>query len=100
MFTGVITDLGRVRAIAPGAPARLTVETGYDTARVAIGASIACAGPCLSVVDKGPGWFAVDVSAETLSCTTLGDWRVGRAGHPPRAAQGGAGRGGGVVSGP
>ncbi len=99
MFTGVITDLGRVRAIAPGATTRLTVETAYDTGTVAIGASIACAGPCLSVVDKGPGWFAVDVSAETLSCTTLGDWRVGRPVNLERALKVGDELGGHLVSG-
>jgi len=99
MFTGVITDLGRVRAIVPGATTRLTVETAYDTGTVAIGASIACGGPCLSVVDKGPGWFAVDVSAETLSCTTLGDWRVGRPVNLERALKVGDELGGHFVSG-
>jgi len=99
MFTGVITDLGRVRAIVPGAPTRLTVETAYDTGTVAIGASIACGGPCLSVVDKGPGWFAVDVSAETLSCTTLGDWSVGRPVNLERALTVGDELGGHFVSG-
>ena len=99
MFTGVITDLGRVRAIEPGATTRLTVETGYDTGAVAIGDSIACAGPCLSVVDKGPGWFAVDVSAETLSCTTLGDWRAGRPVNLERALKVGDELGGHFVSG-
>ena len=99
MFTGVITDLGRVRAIVPGATTRLTVETAYDTGTVAIGASIACGGPCLSVVDKGPGWFAVDVSAETLSCTTLGDWSVGRPVNLERALTVGDELGGHFVSG-
>src|SRR5215469_16235619 len=74
MFTGIITDLGRLRSVAPGGTTRLVVETRYDTDAIAHGASIACSGVCLSVVDKGPGWFAVDVSAETLSCTTIGSW--------------------------
>src|SRR5690242_2853275 len=79
MFTGIITDLGRVRAVAQGQTTRLEIETRYDTAGIAIGASIACNGACLSVVERGPGWFAVEASAETLSKTTLGSWRVGTA---------------------
>ncbi|HTO83279.1 MAG TPA: riboflavin synthase [Methylomirabilota bacterium] len=79
MFTGIITDLGRVRAINPGATTRLEIETKYDAAGIAIGASIACNGACLSVVERGPGWFAVEASTETLSKTTLGSWRPGTA---------------------
>jgi riboflavin synthase len=74
MFTGIITDLGTLRRVAPGGTTRLEIETKYDTGAIAHGASIACSGVCLSVVEKGPGWFAVDVSAETLSCTTIGNW--------------------------
>ena len=74
MFTGIITNLGRLRSQTPGGVTRLVVETAYDVATVAPGASIACNGVCLSVVNKGPGWFAVDVSAETLSCTNIGGW--------------------------
>lgn len=79
MFTGIVTDVGQVREIAdaPGGGHRLAIETAYDTDSIALGASIACSGPCLTVVDKGPGWFAVDVSRETADCTTLGDWRKG-----------------------
>jgi riboflavin synthase len=77
MFTGIITDLGRVRAIATKAMTRLEIETAFPAEGIAIGASIACNGCCLSVVERGPGWFAVEVSAETLSRTTLGSWRVG-----------------------
>jgi riboflavin synthase len=79
MFTGIITDLGRVRAVGQGQTTRLEIETRYDTAGIAIGASIACNGACLSVVERGPGWFAVEASAETLSKTTLGSWRAGTA---------------------
>ena len=79
MFTGIITDLGRVRAVAQGAMTRLEIETRYPTESIAIGASIACSGACLSVVERGAGWFAVEASAETLSKTTLGDWRAGAA---------------------
>jgi len=80
MFTGIITDLGSVRTVEPaggGADARFVFDTGYDVATVDIGASIACSGACLTVVDKGDGWFAVDASGETLARTTLGEWRAG-----------------------
>jgi riboflavin synthase len=77
MFTGIITDLGRVRQVEQRGDARFVFETGYDTAEINLGASIACSGACLTVVDKGPEWFAADVSAETLSKTTLGGWRAG-----------------------
>lgn len=79
MFTGIITDLGRVRAVSRQSLTRLEIETRYPTESIAIGASIACSGACLSVVERGPGWFAVEASAETLSKTTLGAWRVGTA---------------------
>jgi riboflavin synthase len=77
MFTGLVTDMGSVRAIERRGDTRFTFATGYDTATIALGASIACNGCCLTAVDKGSGWFAVDASAETLSKTTLGDWREG-----------------------
>jgi riboflavin synthase len=77
MFTGIITDLGRVRAIATGAMTRLEIETAFPAEGIALGASIACNGCCLSVVERGPGWFAVEASTETLSRTTLGSWRIG-----------------------
>jgi riboflavin synthase len=77
MFTGIITDVGRVRSIERRGDFRFEIETAYDTASVEIGASIACSGACLTVVDKGQGWFAVDVSAETLSKTNLGSWTEG-----------------------
>jgi riboflavin synthase len=79
MFTGIITDLGRVRAVGRQSLTRLEIETKYPTDSIALGASIACNGACLSVVERGPGWFAVEASAETLSKTTLGSWRVGTA---------------------
>jgi riboflavin synthase len=78
MFTGLITDLGRVRRIDKTAGgARLAIETAYDMAAVEIGASIACSGACLTVVEKGADWFAVDVSAESLARTTIGGWKAG-----------------------
>lgn len=81
MFTGLITDLGRVRsADAQAGGLRLAIDTAYPADSLAIGASIACSGACLTVVDSGDGadarWFSVDVSAETGACTTLGGWRT------------------------
>lgn len=99
MFTGIITDLGRVRSIAPGGVTRIVLETGYDTAAIAMGASIACNGACLSVVDKGPGWFAVDASAETLARTTIGDWEPGTPVNLERPLKLGDELGGHLVSG-
>ena len=99
MFTGIVTDLGSLRSIEQQADARFFFETGFDTAEFAMGASIACSGVCLTVVDKGPGWFAADVSAETLSKTTLGDWQVGTAVNFERSLRLGDELGGHLVSG-
>ena len=99
MFTGIVTDLGRLRSVEQRGDSRLVIETGYDTAALAEGASVCCSGACLTVVDRGPGWFAVDVSAETLSKTTLGDWRPGRAINLERALKVGDELGGHIVSG-
>jgi len=85
MFTGIITDVGRVRSIEPGGDTRFAIATAYDTTEVALGASVACAGVCLTVVEKAEGWFAVQASAETLSRTTLGDWREGTSVNLERA---------------
>ena len=84
MFTGLITDLGRVRtANAQAGGLRLAIETAYPQEVLELGASIACSGACLTVVDSGADagarWFSVDVSAETVACTTLGDWQPGGA---------------------
>jgi riboflavin synthase len=77
MFTGIITDMGRVRAVDRHGDSRVTFETSYETAGIDLGASIACSGVCLTVVDKGPGWFACDVSTETLARSTASDWQAG-----------------------
>lgn len=77
MFTGIITDLGRVRAVEKSGDTRFEFETGYNTSDIDIGASIACSGACLTVVEKGAGWFAAMASAETLSCTIMGGWQPG-----------------------
>lgn len=99
MFTGIITDIGNVRSIERRGDTRLTIATGFATASIDIGASIACSGACLTVVDKGPDWFAVDVSAETLAHTTLGDWRAGTPVNLERALKVGDELGGHIVSG-
>ena len=80
MFTGIVTDIGEIVTVTPGDQAgdqRFVVRTRHDMKPIAIGASIACSGCCLTVVDKGADWFAVEVSAESLDKTHLGDWRVG-----------------------
>lgn len=99
MFTGIVTDVGRVRGIEQRGDTRLAIETGYDTAGIEIGASIACSGPCLTVVDKGPGWFAVEASAETLSRTTIGGWGIGSRINLERAVRVGDELGGHIVTG-
>jgi len=77
MFTGIVTDVGTVRKSEQRGDLRLEIATGYDLATVDLGASIACSGVCLTVVDKGDDWFAVDVSAETTSRTAPDHWREG-----------------------
>ena len=77
MFTGIVTDLGRVRAVLPGGDTGYEIATHYDTGDLAIGASVACSGVCLTVVEKGRDWFRVQVSAETRARSTVGSWRVG-----------------------
>jgi riboflavin synthase len=103
MFTGIVTDIGEVVAVERRGDARLRIATGYDVGGIDIGASIACDGACLTVVDKGVrdgrGWFAVDASAETLSRTTLGDWAAGRRINLERALRLGDELGGHIVSG-
>ena len=102
MFTGIVSDIGEVREIAPaasGRDTRLVIRTAYDTAGLAIGASVACSGCCLTVIEKGPGWFAVEASAETLGCTTLGGWHAGTRINLERALRAGDELGGHLVSG-
>ena len=81
MFTGIVTDVGEVTALTPGGQAgdrKFVVRTGHDMSPIAMGASIACSGCCLTVVEKGADWFAVEVSGETLDKTHLGDWQQGQ----------------------
>ena len=77
MFTGIITDIGLVRSIEKDGDWRIVIETQIDLSQTPIGASIACSGCCLTVVEKGDDWFAVDVSAESLSKTIIKKWEAG-----------------------
>src|SRR6476661_390319 len=77
MFTGIVTDVGTIRSVENRADLRVTVGTAFDLESVDLGASIACSGACLTVVDKGDEWFAVDLSAETVSKTAADHWREG-----------------------
>jgi riboflavin synthase len=100
MFTGIVTDVGRVRAVRDtNRDRRFEIETAFDLSTVDIGASIAHAGCCLTVVEKGEGWFAVEVSGETLSLTTLANWAEGLRVNLERSAQVGDELGGHIVSG-
>ncbi|WP_426028368.1 riboflavin synthase [Brevundimonas sp. TWP2-3-4b2] len=100
MFTGIVTDIGRVRSVRQTErDRRYEIETAWDTSGIDLGASISHAGCCLTVTGKGPGWFAVEVSGETLSKTSLGDWSEGHRVNLERAAKLGDEMGGHIVSG-
>src|SRR4028119_1091002 len=99
MFTGIITDVGRVVAAEERGDLRLRVACGYDMATVELGASIACSGVCLTVVDKGEDWFAVDVSAETRARTAKDLWSEGARLNLERSLRVGDELGGHIVSG-
>lgn len=100
MFTGIVTDIGRVRSVRQtDRDRRYEIETVWDTASIDLGASISHAGCCLTVTEKGEGWFAVEVSGETLSKTKLGDWAENTRVNLERAAKLGDELGGHIVSG-
>lgn len=105
MFTGIVTDLGEVRTIEPRADnlRRLSIFTRYPRNDIALGASIACSGVCLTVVDtgeaEGRGWFAVDAAAETLALTTVGGWQKGTRINLERALKIGDELGGHLIAG-
>ena len=99
MFTGIVTDIGTIRSVEERGDLRLVIGTSYDTATVAIGASIACSGCCLTVVDKGADWFAVDISGESVSKTASGMWSEGRRLNLERAMKIGDELGGHIVTG-
>lgn len=99
MFTGIITDIGEITEITERGDTRMVIKTSFDTSTIEFGASIACSGVCLTVVGKGDDWFSVDVSGETLSCTSLGDWKVGTNVNLERALKVGDELGGHIVTG-
>ena len=104
MFTGIVSDIGTVSSVTRAGDTRVVIETAYDTAGVDLGASIACSGVCLTVVDKGVGdggrgWFAVDASAETLARTAPDQWREGARLNLERALRLGDELGGHIVTG-
>lgn len=99
MFTGIITDIGTIDAVEHRGDLRVTIGCGYDTETIALGASIACSGVCLTVVDTAPGRFAVDVSAETVSRTPAAMWQAGRRLNLERALKVGDELGGHIVTG-
>lgn len=101
MFTGIVTDLGSVKAVEkrPGGETRFEIATSYKAAEIPLGSSIAHSGVCLTLVETGPGWFAVFASLETLDKTTLGGWQVGSPVNLERALKVGDELGGHIVSG-
>ena len=103
MFTGIITDIGTIRSREDRGDTRLVIGTAYDIGTVDLGASIACSGACLTVVDKGADadghWFAIDASAETLARTAPGMWDAGRRLNLERALKIGDELGGHIVTG-
>ncbi|HEX3970846.1 MAG TPA: riboflavin synthase [Stellaceae bacterium] len=99
MFTGIITDIGTVREIRPGGDTTFVIETDLDLGDLALGASIACSGVCLTAIEHGVNWFAVQVSAETLSRSTLKEWQIGSRINLERALKAGDELGGHIVSG-
>lgn len=106
MFTGIVTDIGQVRALDQQGDLRVRIGTSYDPSGIELGASIACDGVCLTVIDRGvgeamgdTGWFDVQASAETTSVTTLGDWGLGSRVNLERALRLGDELGGHIVSG-
>ena len=102
MFTGIVTDVGQVRHIETRGDTHVVIATHYDVSTVEMGASIACSGACMTVVDKGTvadRWFAFTASGETLSKTTLGDWKIGDAVNLERPMKIGDELGGHIVTG-
>jgi riboflavin synthase len=99
MFTGIVTDVGEIVRAEQRGDLRLNIRTGYDLSTVALGASISCSGVCLTVVDRGDDWFAVDLSAETVSRTAEDMWREGARLNLERSLRMGDELGGHIVTG-
>ncbi len=99
MFTGIITDVGEITRVETRGDTRVVVTTDYETSDIDLGASVACSGVCLTVVDKGPAWLAFDVSGETIGRTAQGQWTQGRRLNLERAMKLGDELGGHIVTG-
>ncbi|WP_342642409.1 riboflavin synthase [Rhodoligotrophos ferricapiens] len=104
MFTGIVTDIGELVDMRDEGDRRLSIACGYDPEEIAIGASIACAGICLTVIETGRhkndrGLFVVQASQETLNFTTLGGWKIGQRINLERALKLGDELGGHLVTG-
>jgi riboflavin synthase len=99
MFTGIVTDLGRVKRLRHRNLVDLTIATAFDTSAIPIGASVACSGVCLTVVATEEGEFSVQASAETRACTTIGDWKEGTPVNLEKSLRVGDELGGHLVSG-
>ncbi|MFK7842147.1 MAG: riboflavin synthase [Sphingorhabdus sp.] len=99
MFTGIVSDIGTIDSLDQRGDLRIRIRCGYAMDGVDMGASIACSGVCLTVVEKGQDWFAVDVSGETLSCTASGQFTAGRRLNLERALKVGEELGGHIVTG-
>lgn len=99
MFTGIVSDIGTITKAEERGDLRLVISCHYDMSGVDIGASIACSGACLTVVDKGPNWFAIDISAESISKTAKAMWVEGRKLNLERALKVGDELGGHIVTG-
>lgn len=99
MFTGIVSDIGTIESIDQRGDLHVKIKCRYDMDGVDMGASIACSGVCLTVVDKGADWFAIDVSGETLSCTAEGQFTAGRRLNLERALKVGDELGGHIVTG-
>jgi riboflavin synthase len=99
MFTGIITDIGTISVLKQEGDLRARIRTTYDTSRIDLGASIASDGVCLTVVDLGPDWYDVQISAETVSKTNLSGWSIGKRVNLERALRVGDELGGHIVSG-
>ncbi|CAI8347894.1 MAG: Riboflavin synthase [Rhodospirillaceae bacterium] len=99
MFTGIISAIGRIDDIQKPGDWRLKITTPWDCAKIDLGASIACSGVCLTVIERDADWFAVEVSAESLSRTTIGTWQAGTQINLERALRLGDELGGHIVSG-
>ena len=99
MFTGIVTDVGTIVALAQEGDLRARISCAYDTSKIDLGASIASDGVCLTVVQLGPDWYEVQISAETISKTNLKDWTIGKRVNLERALRVGDELGGHIVSG-